>query len=209
MALVVIAVSVGKAAILAAIVRLFGYTNVIPLATGLTLFQVGEFALVLSREGLALDAIPSDVHNLTLNVAVVSMGPTPIVSGLVPMIYARLWSQRHRDRYEMANFPDKGLSTHIVIAGGGRVGRTIATALQRASVQTVLIEFDDRHSRLAREAGLAVIYGDAMQPIVLLGCGPRPRPRDSDYATDIYRRPAHRGRSPARAPRSADHGPGR
>ena len=51
--LVVIAIVVGKAAILAGVVRAFGYWNVVPLAVGLTLFQVGEFAFVLARVGLS------------------------------------------------------------------------------------------------------------------------------------------------------------
>ena len=50
---VVIAIVVGKAAILAGVVRAFGYWNVVPLAVGLTLFQVGEFAFVLARVGLS------------------------------------------------------------------------------------------------------------------------------------------------------------
>ena len=38
-----------RRAILAVVVRVFGYKNVVPLATGLTLFQVGEFAFVLAQ----------------------------------------------------------------------------------------------------------------------------------------------------------------
>ena len=57
LALVVLAVVVGKAAILAGVVRAFGYWNVVPLAVGLTLFQVGEFAFVLARVGRSSGAM--------------------------------------------------------------------------------------------------------------------------------------------------------
>ena len=57
LAAVVVAVIVGKAAILAVVVRVFGYKNVVPLATGLTLFQVGEFAFVLASVGRSTGAI--------------------------------------------------------------------------------------------------------------------------------------------------------
>src|SRR5206468_2278695 len=46
---VVPAVIAGKATILAGVVRMFGYRRVIPIAVGLTLFQVGEFAFVRAR----------------------------------------------------------------------------------------------------------------------------------------------------------------
>ena len=81
---VVIAILVGKAAILAGVVRAFGYWNVVPLAVGLTLFQVGEFAFVLARVGLSSGAIGRDVYALTLNAAIVTMVLTPAVSGLTP-----------------------------------------------------------------------------------------------------------------------------
>jgi monovalent cation:H+ antiporter-2, CPA2 family len=42
---VVVAIVAGKAAILGGVVRAFGYRNVVPLAVGLTLFQVGELPL--------------------------------------------------------------------------------------------------------------------------------------------------------------------
>ena len=80
--LVVAAIVVGKAAILAGVVRAFGYWNVVPLAVGLTLFQVGEFAFVLARVGLSSGAIANDVYALTLNAAIVTMALTPAVSGL-------------------------------------------------------------------------------------------------------------------------------
>ena len=57
LAAIVIAVAVGKSAILAGVVRVFGYRRVVPLAVGLTMFQVGEFAFVLARVGRSSGAI--------------------------------------------------------------------------------------------------------------------------------------------------------
>src|SRR6185503_16209175 len=74
-ALVVVIVSVifGKTAILAGVVWAFGYRRVVPLAVGLTLFQVGEFAFVLARVGLAKGVIPADLYALVLNTTVATM----------------------------------------------------------------------------------------------------------------------------------------
>jgi CPA2 family monovalent cation:H+ antiporter-2 len=167
LALVVVVIAVSKAAILGGVVRLFGYWNVVPLAVALTLFQVGEFAFVLARVGLESGAISTDVYALTLNTAIATMALTPVMSGLTPWLYERLWARRSREALETINLPETGLSDHVVIAGAGRVGRGIAEALGRLKLPCVLVELDDRRVRQAREAGLPLIYGDATQEVVL------------------------------------------
>jgi CPA2 family monovalent cation:H+ antiporter-2 len=171
LAVVVAAIVVGKVTILGGVVRAFGYRNVVPLAVGLTLFQVGEFAFVLARVGRSIDAISGDVYTLTLNAAIVTMALTPVASSLVPAAYARFWPRRSRETYEATNLPPAGLAEHVVIAGAGRVGRSIADALSHLTLPFVLIESDDRRARQARVAGLPVIYGDASQPVVLEAAG--------------------------------------
>jgi CPA2 family monovalent cation:H+ antiporter-2 len=173
LALVVVAIGVGKAAILAGVVRAFGYWNVVPLAVGLTLFQVGEFAFVLARVGLSSGAITNSVYTLTLNAAIVTMVLTPAVSGLVPVVYGRFWPRRARETYEATNLPPSGLSEHVVIAGAGRVGRGVADALAQMGLPFVLVESDDRRVQQARVAELSVIYGDATQAVVLEAAGVR------------------------------------
>jgi CPA2 family monovalent cation:H+ antiporter-2 len=160
-------IALGKAAILAVIVRAFGYWNVVPLAAGLTLFQVGEFAFVLARTGRSIGAIPEDVYTLTLNTAIVTMALTPAASGLVPWLYGRFWPKRSRETFETINLPSAGLSNHVIVAGAGRVGRVIAGGLADLQLPFVVIESDDRRIRQARAAGFPVIYGDATQPVVL------------------------------------------
>jgi CPA2 family monovalent cation:H+ antiporter-2 len=167
LALIVLAVSVGKAAILAVIVRAFGYWNVVPLAVGLTLFQVGEFAFVLARTGRSIGAIPEDVYALTLNTAIVTMALTPVVSSLVPWLYGRFWPKRSRETFETINLPPAGLADHVIVAGAGRVGRAIADGLAGLKLPFVMIESDDRRIQQARGAGFPVIYGDATQSVVL------------------------------------------
>ena len=167
LAVLVVMIAASKAAILAFVVRLFGYWNVVPLAVGLTLFQVGEFAFVLARVGRASAAINEEVYTLTLNTAIATMALTPFVSGLTPTIYARFWRRRDKETLESANVPDAGLSEHVVIAGAGRVGRGVADALSQLKLPFVLIEFDDRRMQQAKAAHLPVIYGDAAQTVVL------------------------------------------
>jgi CPA2 family monovalent cation:H+ antiporter-2 len=171
--LVVPAIVAGKAAILAGVVRSFGYTNVVPMAVGLTLFQVGEFAFVLARVGRSSGAISNDVYTLTLNTAIVTMALTPALSSLVPVLYGRFWPRRARETHEAINLPSGGLSDHVVITGYGRVGRGIADALAHLTLPFVLVESDDRRVAQARLSGFPVIFGDASQPVVLEAAGIR------------------------------------
>jgi monovalent cation:H+ antiporter-2, CPA2 family len=164
-------VMVGKALIMAGVVRLFGYWNVVPWAVGLTLFQVGEFAFVLASAGRAAGAIDPELYSLVLDTAIVTMVLTPLVSGFTPAIYARVRSRRPREPLVVMNMPSEGLSEHIVIVGAGRVGRSIVDALLHLKLPCVLIEFDDRRARGARDAGLPAVYGDASQPVVLEAAG--------------------------------------
>jgi CPA2 family monovalent cation:H+ antiporter-2 len=130
----------------------------VPLAVGLTLFQVGEFAFVLARVGRSSGAIPNDIYTLTMNAAIVMMVLTPAVSNLVPLVYGHFWPRHVRETLEATNLPFAGLSEHVVIAGSGRVGRGVADALSHLRLTFVLVESTDRRARQVRAAGLPVIY---------------------------------------------------
>ncbi len=171
-ALLVGAVTVGKSLILAGVVLLFGYRRVVPLAVGLTLFQVGEFAFVLVRVGLATGAIDAGLYALVLNTAVATMALTPVISSATPWIYARYRRRRTPpEPLEVSNLPPAGLGGHVIVAGAGRVGRSITDALADLHLPSVLIELEHRRMEHARDAGLAIIYGDATQPVVLEAAG--------------------------------------
>jgi CPA2 family monovalent cation:H+ antiporter-2 len=169
--LAVAVIVIGKALIVGGVVRAFGYWNIVPLAAGLTLFQVGEFSFVLARVGLSTKAISNEVYALAMNAAIVTMALTPVISGLVPSVYGRFWPRRTRETHEASNLPKAGLATHVIIAGAGRVGRSIADALTQLELPFVLVETDDRRVQQVRQAGLPVIYGDAAQAVVLEAAG--------------------------------------
>jgi CPA2 family monovalent cation:H+ antiporter-2 len=161
---------VGKAAIVAGVVRLFGYRQVVPLAAGLTLFQVGEFAFVLARAGRSAGALGPHAYAIALNTAIATMALTPALSGLTPWIYER-FGRRAAGGLQSITLPPSALTDHVIVAGAGRVGRTTADALSRVGIASVLIELDDRRVQHARAAGLQVLYGDASQPVVLEAAG--------------------------------------
>lgn len=163
----VLLVAVGKGLIFGTLSAMFGYGNVVPLAVGLGLFQVGEFSFVLARVGVNTNSISDDLYALTLTTAIVTMVLTPVVSGLTTPLYALRKRWFKREPIQTINLPETGLRDHVVIAGGGRVGQYVAQVLQRLELAFVIVEMDYRSVTQAKENGFPVIYGDASREVVL------------------------------------------
>lgn len=169
--LVVLLVAVGKAAVFGLLTRAFGYRGQVPFAVGFGLFQIGEFAFVLGRTGLAEGALRPETFSLVLATAVTTMVLTPFATrALDPLLqwYAR-W--RGRPVLEAFHVPDEGLRDHTIIVGYGRIGRYTADVLQQLGMPCVVIDQDQRVVERAKASGLPVIYGDASSPVVLEAAG--------------------------------------
>jgi CPA2 family monovalent cation:H+ antiporter-2 len=166
-----LAVCIGKGLILAFIVRIFGYGNVIPLAVGLGMFQIGEFSLVLAKVGLSTDSIGSDMYSLVLCAAIVTMALTPLVSGQTARIYSFRRRRFRHEPLESSNLPDQVLRNHVVIVGVGSIGVQIANALKRLGLPFVIVEADHRRLEQAKQMGMSFVYGDAGQEMVLEAAG--------------------------------------
>lgn len=163
----VLLVGIGKGLIFAGIARIFGYRNVVPLALGLGLFQVGEFSFVLAKVGVDTGAITNDMYAMVLTTAIFTMILTPFVSGLTGPLYALKKRLFKHEAFDSINIPDTGLKDHVVIAGGGKLGQYIAQVLGRIGVAAVIVEMNYQRISQCKAAGLPVIYGDVTQEIVL------------------------------------------
>jgi CPA2 family monovalent cation:H+ antiporter-2 len=169
-AVLLLVVTIGKGLIFAFITRIFNYGNVIPLAVALGLFQIGEFSFVLARVGVSTNSIGSDLYSLILTTAILTMVLTPIVSGQTARLYSLRKKWFKHETLETSNIPETGLYNHVVIAGGGRVGFQIAQTLKLSGIQFVIIELDHRRVEQAKDARMAVVYGDGSQETVLEAC---------------------------------------
>ena len=169
--LVVAVVGLGKAAILTGVTHAFGYGGDVSLAVGLGLFQVGEFAFVLARVGLAEGALSADQYSLVLAATLVTMLLTPFVGTLGAPAHAQIRRWRARPPAPIAPLTDHELRGHIIIAGYGRVGRYTADLLRRMELAHVVIERDQGRLDLLKARSVPVIYGDAGSPVVLEAAG--------------------------------------
>ena len=165
--ILVLIVSLGKGLIFALLARIFKYGNVVPLAVGLGLFQVGEFSFVLAQVGVSTNSISHEVYSLVLTTAIITMFLTPLISGQTARLYALRKRWFKHEPLDSINFPKSGLKNHVIIVGGGRVGFRIAQVLKRLSVPMLIIELDQLRVDRAKHADIPVIYGDASHEVVL------------------------------------------
>jgi len=165
--LLVAIILVGKGLIFALVVRFFGYRNVIPLAVGLGLSQVGEFSFVLDGVGLSSHSISSDLHALILNTAIFTMLLTPPLSALTAPLYALRKKWFHHEPLHTINIPDTGLCDHVVIAGGGQTGKYVAQVLLARGVPVVIIELNNQRMAEIQKANIPLVFGDAGKHLVL------------------------------------------
>jgi CPA2 family monovalent cation:H+ antiporter-2 len=166
-----LALLVGKGLLFGGVTRLFGYRYIVPLATALTMGQIGEFSFLLAQIGRKAGAIGEELHSLVISGAVVTMVLTPYLSRLAGPVYR--WQRRRTKPATVA--VDSGDSPSpdrpVVIAGAGRVGRRIARLLSTQAFEVVLIDFDHRRVDAARDRGYAVVFGDAAREPVLSAAG--------------------------------------
>ncbi len=164
---VLLIVGIGKGIIFGIVTGVFGYGNIVPLAVGLGLFQVGEFSFVLAQLGMQTNSIQPEVYSFVLSIAIISMVLTPPVSGLAAPLYSIKKRLLQRDSLQTVNMPDTGLKDHVVIAGGGRVGQQVARMLTLMEVNFVIVEFTYRRFEQCKQAGFPVVFGDVCREIVL------------------------------------------
>ena len=163
----VTAVSFGKGIIFATLSKLFRYGNVIPLAVGLGLFQVGEFSFVLATVGVSTGSIGHELYSLILTTAILTMILTPPLSSQTARLYALRKRLYKHEPLETLNIPETGLRQHVVIVGGGCVGSRIASVFKGFGLPLVVIELDHRRVESIQADGIPVIYGDATHETVL------------------------------------------
>lgn len=166
-AVLVVAVGIGKGVIFYLLARLFRYSNVVPLALALGMFQVGEFSFLLARVGIKSQSLSAEVYSLVLATAVVTMILTPFLSAQTSRLYAIKKRRFKQNSFYQVNLPEQGLRDHVVIAGGGRMGLQVAQTLRRLEKAFVIVDIDHHCVERAKAAELPVIFGDATQEIVL------------------------------------------
>ncbi len=164
------ALLIGKSFVAAGLCRIIGMPANTSVRVGLALSQGGEFGFVLFGAAMALDLISSEVAQVLMAVITLSMIATPA------MFYAGKrfdgWLDRRSDGSQDAFDAEvEDLNNHVLIAGFGRVGQTVAKVLSDAGLSYVALDLDQTRVKKCRANGMPVYYGDADQIFVLEAAG--------------------------------------
>ncbi|MBA3890813.1 MAG: cation:proton antiporter, partial [Gemmatimonadaceae bacterium] len=189
-----------KSALTYGLVRLLSGSSRTALMLGAALGQVAEFSFIVTALGVSLGLVGPDVQAIIVATSLISITlNAPMLSAAVHLRQRqrdkaaravresremretremRAPSAAHRPSVASAamqpeddpfDFPD--IAGHVVLVGYGRVGSTVAAALDAAGVTRIVVEEQERIAGGLRMHGERAIHGDATRTDVLARAG--------------------------------------
>jgi len=173
--LLVFLVFIVKSTLAGLAVAILKYPPRTVILTGLSLFQVGEFAFILSKVGISYNLLSAATNQYFLAVSIVSMILTPFViiysegiaRGLMKLMNkVGLLSKITPDLTD-TTVRDLNLENHLVIIGYGVNGSNLAKAAASSNIPFVVIEMNAETVKREKKKGLPILFGDASQDHIL------------------------------------------
>ena len=165
LAVLAVAVIMAKAALLFPLALLFRIPASAAAHLSLLLAQASEFCFVVVGLAMQVGLLPERDGTMLLAVVALTMLATPALAALGRRADARL-ARRQPGLVELTE-EAAALSNHVVIAGFGRVGRTVAQVLVQQEVPYIALDLDPRVVYRARRDGYAVFLGNTSDINVL------------------------------------------
>ena len=161
---------IGKSIVTAGLCRLVGLPGDVSIRTGLALSQGGEFGFVMFGAAMTLGLLPEVFAQILMAVIALSMIATPGLFALGKIISSR-FAAPIGDGVHAFDADIEDISGHVLIAGFGRVGQTVARVLSDAGISYVALDLDQARVAKARKLGMPVFFGNADQLPVLQAAG--------------------------------------
>ncbi len=163
-----------KFALIALLAKLFGASDGVSMRTGLALAQAGEFGFVLLNLTAGAALIDPFIIQLVLASMVLSMLIAPLIIAksdqIVMKIAANEWMLQSLQLTQIAS-RTMALQKHVIVAGFGRSGQSLATLLAEEKVPYQALDLDPERVQEAQAAGAHVAYGDAARRESLVAAG--------------------------------------
>jgi len=167
----VVGLIVIKAVITAVLAVAFGAPRDVAIRSGLLLGEGGEFAFVVIGVALASRLLPVETAQFMFAVVGLSIVATPFLPAIADRIAAR-FAPPQPDLPPGAAVDDhSGLTGHVIIAGFGRVGQTVAQLFAEQQVPWVAVDLGADLVRRLRDGGQPIHYGDGSRPEILKQLG--------------------------------------
>ena len=163
-----------KFALIALLAKAFGSSSGVSMRTGLALAQAGEFGFVLLNLASGSKLIDPFLMQLVLASMVLSMLVAPFVIAksdrIVMKIASNEWMMQSLQLTQLAS-RTMAAQQHVIIAGFGRSGQSVATLLSDEKLPWYALDLDPERVQEAQAAGSNVSYGDAGRRESLIAAG--------------------------------------
>ena len=164
-----------KAGIVMLVARPYAGSWFKSLRTGLVLAEGGEFGFALLAMLLQNRLIGQEATQLLLATIALSMVLSPILIRHNKKISRFLLREKQPVVTELqrvdAATDALAHREHVILCGYGRVGQNIARVLDGEGLEYIAMDLDPFRVRTAREAGDAVVFGDAADEAMLVAVG--------------------------------------
>lgn len=168
--LIVIGLLVGKSIVTAALCRGFGLSVGVSLRVGLLISQGGEFGFILFLAASALGILPVETTQILLACVTLTMVATPLMAFMGDK-FSSFLAKRGKLPVAGVEHIEEDLHDHVLIAGFGRVGQTVATVLSAGGISYIAVDMDVTRIAACRAKGLPVFFGDASRIEILNSIG--------------------------------------
>ncbi|QCX40579.1 potassium transporter KefB [Aureibaculum algae] len=143
--------------------------------TALSLFQIGEFAFILSKVGVQYNLLSVETNQYFLSVSIISMILTPFVimfshrfaNGILKTKWGKRMDKNLVGQQDNESVIDNDMTNHLIIIGYGINGSNLAKAAKYANIPYVVIEMDAAKVKKAKEEDIPIIFGDGSLPHIL------------------------------------------
>jgi CPA2 family monovalent cation:H+ antiporter-2 len=163
-----------KFALIAGLAKLFGSSDGVSIRTGLALAQAGEFGFVLLNLAGGSKLMDPFIIQVVLASMVLSMLVAPLIIAKSDQIVMKLSSNEWMvQSLALTKIASRTMSTskHVIVAGFGRSGQSLATLLSEENIEYHALDLDPERVQEAQTAGRQVSYGDAARRESLIAAG--------------------------------------
>lgn len=159
-----------KTIVIIVLSKIFRFSWGASVHSGLILAQGSEFAFILFSIAAKLNIIPYNTAQLLLMVVACTMAITPILAIIGAKIEDGLGNMEETDsQQEFRGVSD--LTSHVIIAGFGRVGRMVAYMLSQEQIDYIAIDSNVALVKKARSQGYQIYHGDMASDSTLKAVG--------------------------------------
>jgi CPA2 family monovalent cation:H+ antiporter-2 len=163
-----------KFGLIALLAKAFGSSDGVAMRTGLALAQAGEFGFVLLNLADGSKLIDPFLIQLVLASMVISMLAAPFIIANMDKIAMKVasneWMLQSLQLTQLAS-RTMAAQKHVIIAGFGRSGQSLATLLSEEKLPWYALDLDPERVQEARSAGVNVSYGDCARREALIAAG--------------------------------------